>query len=76
MLTFILIFLAVVAAYYFLGTPLLGTIHQFTEQFTRSFPLWAFFLPMPIPAGRATDTRGRRRRRASPAAREGTPRFR
>ena len=45
MLTFVLIFLAVVAAYYFLGTPLLSTIHQFTEQFTRSFPLWVFFLP-------------------------------
>jgi hypothetical protein len=39
MLIFVFIFLAVVAAYFLLGTPLLDYIHKFTEQFTRSFPL-------------------------------------
>jgi hypothetical protein len=75
MLIFVFIFLAVGAAYFFLGTPLLTYIHKFTEQFTHSFPLWAFFFLVPIPAMRAKDAGERRRRRAGPAGHGGTPRF-
>lgn len=45
MLALLFLVLAVAAAYYFLGTPLLDFIHRFTREFTHSFPLWAFFLP-------------------------------
>jgi hypothetical protein len=48
MVALLFIFLAVVAAYYFLGTPLLDYIHRFVREFTHSFPLWTFFLPFPI----------------------------
>jgi hypothetical protein len=48
MLALLFIFLAVAAAYYFLGTPLLDFIHRFVREFTHSFPLWTFFLPFPI----------------------------
>ena len=47
-LTLLLIVLIVAVAYYFLGTPLLDFIHKFTKEFVRSFPLWSFFLPIPI----------------------------
>lgn len=47
MMALLFIFLAVVAAYYFLGTPLLDYIHRFVKEFTHSFPLWTFFLPFP-----------------------------
>jgi hypothetical protein len=76
MLIFIIVFLAVAAAYYFLGTPLLNYIHKFTEQFTRSFPMWAFFLPFPIPAVRTKDAEERRRRRGVQPRTGGAPRFR
>lgn len=46
-LTLLLIVLMVVAAYYMLGGPLLDYIHKFTKEFTRTFPLWSFFLPAP-----------------------------
>jgi len=48
MVALLFIFLAVVAAYYFLGTPLLDFIHRFVGEFTHSFPLWTFFLPFPV----------------------------
>ena len=67
MMTFVFIFLAIVAAYYFLGTPLLDFIHKFTQQFTHSFPLWAFFLPQ--------DPGIPRPRRGRSAAAGGPPRF-
>lgn len=65
--TLLLIVLVVVAAYFFLGTPLLDFIHKFTEEFTRTFPLWSFFLP--ATAARATRPRPHR----SPAARHPSP---
>jgi hypothetical protein len=46
-LTLLLIFLAVLAAYYFLGATLLDYIHRFVQEFTHSFPLWAFFRLLP-----------------------------
>src|SRR5262249_26126031 len=46
--TLLLIVLIVAGGYYFLGTPLLDFIHNFTKEFVRSFPLWSFFLPIPI----------------------------
>jgi len=46
-ITLLLIVLMVLAAYFFLGTPLLDFIHKFTKEFTRTFPLWSFFLPVP-----------------------------
>ena len=51
-ITLLLIVLSVLVAYYFLGTPLLDFIHKFTKEFTRTFPLWSFFLP--VPTARAT----------------------
>lgn len=42
-LTLLVVFLAMVAAYYFLGTPLLDFIHRFAKEFTHSFPLWTLF---------------------------------
>ncbi len=56
----LIVFLAVVAAYYFLGTPLLDYIHKFTKEFTHTFPLSTFFLPYPaVRAGRSRP-QGRR----------------
>ncbi len=51
-ITLLLIVLTVLVAYFFLGTPLLDYIHKFTKEFTRTFPLLSFFLP--VPAARAS----------------------
>ena len=42
-LTLLLVLLALVAGYYYLGTPLLDYIHRFVKEFTHSFPLWMIF---------------------------------
>jgi hypothetical protein len=65
--TLLLMVLVVLAAYYFLGAPLLDFIHNFTKEFTRTFPLWSVFLP--VTAARATRPRPRR----SPAHRHPSP---
>lgn len=65
--TLLLIVLIVVATYFFLGTPLLDFIHKFTKEFTHTFPLWSFFLPVTAasprtPGGRPRCPRRRGRR--------------
>lgn len=35
----LIVFLALLGAYYFLGTPLLDYIHTFVKEFTHTFPL-------------------------------------
>lgn len=54
-LTLLLIFFAVVVAYYFLGAALLDYIHRFVNEFTHSFPLWVFFRLFPKDRGAAKD---------------------
>jgi hypothetical protein len=68
-LTLLLIVLMVLAAYFFLGTPLLDFIHKFTKEFTRTFPLWSFFLPVPTARARGSHrTRAPRDPSSTPAA--------
>ncbi len=55
MFALLFLVLAVAAAYYFLGTPLLDFIHRFVKEFTTSFPLWTFFLPYPVTRRDAGD---------------------
>jgi len=43
--TILIVFLAVVAAYVVLGTPIMNYIHNFVQQFVHSFPALVFFLP-------------------------------
>jgi hypothetical protein len=69
-LTLLLLVLVVLGAYFYLGTPLLDFIHKFTKEFTRTFPLWSFFLPVQA----AAATRPRSHRSRAPRHPSPTPR--
>lgn len=74
-LTLLLIFLAVLAAYYVLGAPLLDFIHRFVKEFTHTFPLCAFFRFLPDPRRGAEGARRRRAARKRTRQGEGAPPF-
>jgi hypothetical protein len=57
-LTLLVVFLAMLAAYYFLGTPLLDFIHRFVNDFTHSFPLWVLFRLAPTSRAGAKNPGG------------------